>query len=75
MTLPDWERELVEDAISKAERRLEAEDSGARKRALQLAREQAYHRLALAIDRPEDEPGHGQLTFFPADPTLFDEAN
>ncbi len=75
MTLPEWERELIEDAIRQAEERLEAEDSKARTRALQLAREQAYHRLALAIDRGEDAPGHGQLTFFPEEPTLFDEVN
>lgn len=74
MTLPEWEGELVEDAIRTAERRLEAEDSKARTRALQLAREQAYHRLALAIDRPDPGPSPDQLTFFPAEPTLFDHA-
>lgn len=74
MTLPDWETELIEEAIREAERRLDAEQSKASKRALQLAREQAYHRLALAIDRPDPLPGPDQLTFFPAEPTLFDDA-
>ncbi len=74
MTLPEWEYELIEDAIRAAEERLEVEESKARKRALQLAREQAYHRLALAIDRPDPAPSPDQLTFFPAEPTLFDHA-
>jgi hypothetical protein len=73
--LPDWERELIEEAIVEAERRLEAEKSRARKRALQLAREQAYHRLAVEIDRPAGaRVSSKQLSFFRNDPTLFDDA-
>ncbi len=71
--LPEWESELIEEAISAAERRNEAEKQKARKRAIQLAREQAYHRLAVEIDRPtRHQAGPGQLSFFPGDPTLFD---
>lgn len=72
--LPQWERQLIEDAIADAERRLAQEDSKAKKRALQLAREQAYHRLALEIDRPvRRKVSPGQLSFFPTtDPRLFD---
>ncbi|HYY44167.1 MAG TPA: hypothetical protein VE975_03145 [Actinomycetota bacterium] len=75
--LPDWETDLVDDAIRMAEDRRQREAARARRRALQLAREQAYHRLAREIDRP---PAHcaappGQLSFFPdPDLTLFDEA-
>ena len=75
--LPHWESELIEDAILQAEKRHAAEQERAQKRAVQLAREQAYHRLALEIDRPKREkagPGHGQLSFFPT-PTLFDQDN
>jgi hypothetical protein len=73
--LPEWERELIEEAIGEAERRLEAEKSRARKRALQLAREQAYHRLAVEIDRPaKAKVSNKQLSFFRSDPTLFDDA-
>ena len=73
--LPDWERELIDEAIGHAERRLEAEKSRARKRALQLAREQGYHRLAVEIDRPSTgKVSSRQLSFFRNDPTLFDEA-
>lgn len=79
--LPDWERSLVDHAIREAERRY-LEESGearerSRRRAVQLAREQAYHRLALEIDRPAPARHHvaGQLSFFPADPTLFDDAS
>ena len=72
--LPDWESELVEQAIVEAETRREAEKARGHRRALQLAREQAYHRLAVAIDRPgRGDQGAEQLSFFPADPTLFDE--
>ncbi len=71
--LPEWESALIEEAIRQAERRLEAEKSRAERRAVQLAREQAYHRLAVEIDRPKrSAAGPGQLSFFPADPTLFD---
>ena len=72
-TLPEWESELIDEAIATAESRLEDELRTARKRAVQLAREQGYHRLAVAIDRPErTKPGPGQLELFPSDPTLFD---
>lgn len=71
--LPEWESQLIDEAISAAQRRLEEEEGKARKRAVQLAREQAYHRLAVEIDRPpRRDAGPGQLSFFPADPTLFD---
>ncbi len=73
--LPQWESELIEDAIRDAEGRRVAEKEQAQKRAVQLAREQAYHRLALEIDRPQDTKNKvtpGQLSFFPT-PTLFDE--
>ncbi|MDP9223045.1 MAG: hypothetical protein M3P18_04180 [Actinomycetota bacterium] len=74
-TLPDWEGEMIEEAIDEAERRLEAEKKDARKRALQLAREQAYHRLAVEIDRPAaGKVSSNQLSFFRNDPTLFDDA-
>jgi hypothetical protein len=68
---------LVDDAIREAERRLADENDRARKRAVQLAREQGYHRLAIAIDRPQRNKkgvaGPGQLSFFPTvDPNLFD---
>lgn len=72
-TLPEWESLLVDEAIESAERRLRAEDERARKRAVQLAREQAYHRLAVEIDRPaRTKISPDQLSFFPTDPTLFD---
>ena len=71
--LPEWEADLVEEAIDQAEQRMEEDTERARKRAVQLAREQAYHRLALAIDRPKkDKVAPSQLSFFPTDPTLFD---
>ena len=73
--LPDWESQLIDDAIKTAEQRREAEKTAARKRAVQLAREKAYHRLAVAIDRPVPEPDDRQLTLFPTDPTLFDDAS
>lgn len=60
---------MVSDAIEEAERRYADEQRKARKRAVQLAREQGYHRLALAIDRPDrrprDKAGPGQLCLFP----------
>jgi hypothetical protein len=72
--LPEWEPGLVDEAIRAAERRLEEERTRARRRAVQLAREQAYHRLALAIDRPARAGvSKGQLTLFGDDPTLFDD--
>lgn len=72
--LPQWESELIEDAIREAEERRAAEKDQAKKRAVQLAREQAYHRLALEIDRPKSKSKvtPGQLSFFPT-PTLFDQ--
>ena len=71
--LPEWESLLVEEAIQAAQRRLREEDERARKRAVQLAREQAYHRLAVEIDRPARvKISPDQLSFFPSDPTLFD---
>ena len=73
--LPDWEADLIEDAIDSAERRLEDERATAKKRQLQLDRERAYHRLAVEIDRPRrKKPGPGQLSLFPTDPKLFDDA-
>jgi hypothetical protein len=74
--LPQWESDLVEETIRAAEDRLRAEQERARKRAVQLAREQAYHRLAAAIDRPRRTHRHAdQLSLFPEDPTLFDDAS
>lgn len=71
--LPEWESLLVDEAIEVAERRLRQEDERARKRAIQLAREQGYHRLAVEIDRPaRTKISPDQLSFFPKDPTLFD---
>jgi uncharacterized membrane protein len=77
--LPEWERSLVDEAIREAERRYLEESrearERARRRAVQLAREQGYHRLAVEIDRPVPARRHvaGQLSFFPGDPTLFDD--
>jgi hypothetical protein len=73
--LAHWDL-LVDDAIREAERRLGDERSKARKRAVQLGREQGYHRLAVAIDRPERKKvSPSQLSFFPTrDPSLFDES-
>jgi hypothetical protein len=71
--LPDWESELIEEAVEEAERRLAQEREDAKKRALQLAREQAYHRLAVAIDLPKPKhPGKGQLNLFHTEDRLFD---
>lgn len=73
--LAQWDL-LVDDAIREAERRLSDEDAKARKRAIQLGREQGYHRLAVAIDRPgKRSVNPSQLSFFPpSDPSLFDPA-
>lgn len=71
--LPEWESQLIEEAIELAETRLADESSRAERRAKQLAREQGYHRLAVAIDRPQrPRVAEGQLTLWPLDPTLFD---
>ncbi|MGH2786969.1 MAG: hypothetical protein ACRDJV_03535 [Actinomycetota bacterium] len=71
--LPEWEEGLIDEAINTAEARLDAERTRAGRRALQLAREQAYHRLALAIDRPHPRGvSPDQLSLWPTDPTLFD---
>ena len=74
--LPDWESALIEDAITAAEERYEQERARARRREIELRRQQGYHRLALEIDRPE-KPSRtehpGQLSFFPTDPTLFED--
>ena len=72
--LPDWEPDIVDEAINSAEQRLYAEREAAKRRALQLAREKAYHRLAAAIDRPRSTDPK-QLRLFPSDPTLFDDAS
>lgn len=73
-SLPEWEASFVDDVIARAEARLEEERSRARTRALQLAREQAYHRLAVAIDRPQRVAvSPGQLSFLPAPPKLFED--
>ena len=71
--LAQWDL-LVDDAIREAERRLDDEKTRARKRAIQLGREQGYHRLAVAIDRPtRSEVSPSQLSFFPTrDPSLFE---
>lgn len=72
-SMPDWDSTLIDEAIKQAEDRIEAERERAQKRAVQLAREQAYHRLAVEIARPAKVKVHtGQLSFFPSDPTLFD---
>lgn len=76
VALPDWEQELVDEVIAAAERRRAEEKARAARRAVQLAREQAYHRLALAIDRPApDAPGRAQLSLFPRQPTLFEDGD
>ena len=75
--LPEWESDLIAEAIRTAERRYKEEQeriAKAKKRALQLAREQAYHRLASEIDRPSKKAGPGQLRLFKTDNTLFDDA-
>ena len=71
--LPQWESDMIEEAIREAETRHAKERDRAKKRAVQLAREQAYHRLAMEIDRPKrSKVTPGQLSFFPT-PTLFDQ--
>lgn len=73
--LPEWESDLIDEAISTAEQRLQDERRRSERRAVQLAREQGYHRLAVAIGRPQaGEVGAGQLSLWPQDPTLFDDA-
>ena len=72
--LPEWEADLVAEAIKAAEARLEKERERATRRAVQLAREQGYHRLAVAIDRPDTSPGPDQLCLFDHDLRLFDDA-
>ena len=73
--LPEWESELIDEVISAAEKRRAAEKAAAKKRAVQLAREKGYHRLAVAIDRPTGEVDERQLKLFPDEPTLFDDAS
>jgi hypothetical protein len=71
--LRDWDGDVIDEAIRAAEERRAAERNRGRRRAIQLAREQAYHRLAVAIDRPGRAiAGPGQLSLWPEDPTLFD---
>jgi hypothetical protein len=71
--LPEWETQLIDDAIASAERRRDDERTLAQRRAVQLAREQGYHRLAVAIARPpRDSVSGDQLTLFGRDLTLFD---
>jgi hypothetical protein len=72
--LPEWDRSLIDEMLHDAERRLVEERDRAARRALQLAREQAYHRLAVAIDHPGRTQVRGQLSLWPEDPTLFDDA-
>jgi hypothetical protein len=74
--LPDWESLMIDEAIARAETRYRDEESKAARRTVELNRQQGYHRLALAIDRPEKavkKQHPGQLSFFPTDPTLFDD--
>ncbi|MGI8521234.1 MAG: hypothetical protein ACR2MC_11645 [Actinomycetota bacterium] len=72
---PLWESELVDEAVRAAEKRYEAERERASRRALQLAREQGYHRLAVALDRPQNSAQiPGQLCLFVREGTLFDDA-
>ena len=72
---PLWESELVDEAVRAAEKRYEEERQRASRRALQLAREQGYHRLAVALDRPPKSAQiPGQLCLFVREGTLFDDA-
>ncbi len=68
--LPAWEANLIDEAIASAEARLADEKRRARRRAVQLAREQGYHRLAVEIDRPA-RVNPDQLSLLPENPTLF----
>ena len=71
---PAWEQDLLDESIAQSAPSGDEDAARARRRALQLAREQAYFRLALEIDRPRhDAVSPSQLSFFPKDPTLFDE--
>jgi hypothetical protein len=72
--LPEWESLLIDEAIAQAETRFRDEEARAERRSVELKRQQGYHRLALAIDRPSKTKRQhpGQLSFFPNDPTLFD---
>ena len=71
--LPGWERRMLEEAMLQAEERIRTETARAELRARQLAREQAYHRLALAIDRPREPAATpGQLRLWPVEATLFE---
>jgi hypothetical protein len=71
---PLWESELVDEVVRSAQQRYEAENERSSRRALQLAREQAYHRLAVALDRPSTKGQvSGQLCLFVREETLFDE--
>lgn len=73
-TVPDWEQELLDESVARSPSSGDEDAVRARRRALQLAREQAYFRLALEIDRPKHHKvSPSQLSFFPTDPTLFDE--
>lgn len=72
--LPGWEQDLLDEAVTGRPADAEEEQVRARRRALQLAREQGYFRLALEIDRPRrTRVSPSQLSFFPTDPTLFDD--
>lgn len=73
--LPEWESLMIDEAIALAETRFQDEKAKAERRTVELNRQQGYHRLALAIDRPTKTTKRqhpGQLSFFPKDPTLFD---
>ena len=73
--VPEWERSMIEETIHEAENRTRLAEDRARIRALQLAREQGYHRLALAIDRPDPTGVNpAQLELWSTHPTLFDQA-
>lgn len=72
--VPAWEQELLDESVALSPPTQDEAAERARGRALQLAREQAYFRLALEIDRPrQTKVSPSQLSFFPTDPTLFDE--
>ena len=73
--LPEWDGSLIDAMLRYAEERFDDERDRAERRALQLAREQAYHRLAVAIEAPRrSDRVRGQLSLWPEDPTLFDDA-